>query len=207
MIRNKSTKIHLSLLLLVTVFFIWSLIKPASYWTWASEAIPAVLGLIILIATYNKFRFTTLSYIIIALLAITMFIGAHYTYSKVPLFNWLKDTFDLNRNHYDRFGHLLKGLFVIILREVLLRKTPLTEGPWLVTISISISLAIAALYEIIEWLAFIITKGKVTENFLGTQGDMWDAQWDMSLTFIGSILALLILSPLHKQLLKKIKQY
>lgn len=207
MIRNKSTRIHLLLLFIVTVVFIWSLIKPASYWTWAAEAIPAVLGLIILIATYNKFRFTTLSYIIMAILAIIMFIGGHYTYSKVPLFNWIKDVFDLNRNHYDRFGHLLKGLFAIVIREILLRKTQLTEGPWLVTITLSISLAIAALYEIIEWLAFKITKGKVTENFLGTQGDMWDAQWDMSLAFIGSVLALLILSPLHKRLLKKMKEY
>lgn len=195
--------IHLFLLLVVTAVFIWSVIKPARYSTWAAEAIPAILGLIIIIATYNKFRLTTLSYIIIAILAIIMFVGGHYTYSKVPLFNWLKDVFDLNRNHYDRFGHLIKGLFTIVIREILLRKTQLTKGPWLVTISISISLAIAALYEIIEWLAFKITKGgTAAKDFLGTQGDMWDAQWDMSLALVGSILALLILSTLHNRLLK-----
>ncbi|MCP9227947.1 DUF2238 domain-containing protein [Bacillus mycoides] len=203
MIRNKSKMIHLFLLLVVTAVFIWSVIKPARYSTWAAEAIPAILGLIIIIATYNKFRLTTLSYIIIAILAIIMFVGGHYTYSKVPLFNWLKDVFDLNRNHYDRFGHLIKGLFTIVIREILLRKTQLTKGPWLVTISISISLAIAALYEIIEWLAFKITKGgTAAKDFLGTQGDMWDAQWDMSLALVGSILALLILSTLHNRLLK-----
>ncbi|EJR74367.1 hypothetical protein IK7_05593 [Bacillus cereus VD156] len=108
MIRDKSKMIHLFLLLIVTTVFIWSVIKPARYSTWAAEAIPAVLGLIFIIAIYNKFRFTTLSYIIIAILAIIMFIGGHYTYSKVPLFNWIKDAFDLNRNHYDRFGHLIK---------------------------------------------------------------------------------------------------
>ncbi|MDM5152681.1 DUF2238 domain-containing protein [Bacillus sp. DX1.1] len=204
MIRNKSTVIHLFLLLVVTAVFIWSVIKPAGYLTWAAEAIPAVLGLIIIIATYNKFRLTTLSYIIIALLAIIMFVGGHYTYSKVPLFNWIKDVFDLNRNHYDRFGHLIKGLFTIVIREILLRKTQLTEGPWLVTISISISLAVAALYEIIEWLAFKIAKGgKAAKGFLGMQGDIWDAQWDMSLALVGSILALLTLSTLHNRLLKK----
>ncbi|MCX2827239.1 DUF2238 domain-containing protein [Bacillus pseudomycoides] len=204
MIRDKSKMIHLFLLLIVTAVFIWSVIKPARYSTWAAEAIPAVLGLIIIIAIYNKFRFTTLSYIVIAILAIIMFIGGHYTYSKVPLFNWIKDVFDLNRNHYDRFGHLIKGLFTIVIREILLRKTQLTEGPWLVTISISISLAIAALYEIIEWLAFKITKGgTAAKDFLGTQGDMWDAQWDMSLALVGSILALLTLSKLHNRLLKK----
>lgn len=196
--------IHLFLLLIVTAVFIWSVIKPASYSSWAAEAIPAVLGLIIIIAIYNKFRFTTLSYIIIAILAIIMFIGGHYTYSKVPLFNWIKDVFDLNRNHYDRFGHLIKGLFIIVIREILLRKTQLTEGSWLVTISISVSLAIAALYEIIEWLAFKIAKGgKGAKDFLGMQGDIWDAQWDMSLALVGSILTLLTLSTLHNRLLKK----
>ncbi|KEK21712.1 DUF2238 domain-containing protein [Bacillus gaemokensis] len=203
MIRNKNTVIHLFLLLVVTAVFIWSVINPARYSTWAAEAIPAVLGLIIIIATYNKFRLTTLSYMIIAILAIIMFVGGHYTYSKVPLFNWIKDIFDLNRNHYDRFGHLIKGLFTIVIREILLRKTQLTEGLWLVTISISISLAIAALYEIIEWLAFKIAKGgKAAKDFLGMQGDIWDAQWDMSLALVGSILALLILSTLHNRLLK-----
>ncbi|MGH1326366.1 DUF2238 domain-containing protein [Bacillus pretiosus] len=196
--------IHLFLLLIVTAVFIWSVIKPARYSSWAAEAIPAVLGLIIIIAIYNKFRFTTLSYIIIAILAIIMFIGGHYTYSKVPLFNWIKDVFDLNRNHYDRFGHLIKGLFTIVIREILLRKTQLTEGPWLFTICISVSLAIAALYEIIEWLAFKIAKGgKGAKDFLGMQGDIWDAQWDMSLALVGSILTLLTLSTLHNRLLKK----
>ncbi|MEK4605034.1 DUF2238 domain-containing protein [Bacillus sp. FSL L8-0099] len=204
MIRDKSKMIHLFLLLIVTTVFIWSVIKPTRYSSWAAEAIPAVLGLIIIIAIYNRFRFTTLSYIIIAILAIIMFIGGHYTYSKVPLFNWIKDVFDLNRNHYDRFGHLIKGLVTIVIREILLRKTQLTEGPWLVTISISISLAIAALYEIIEWLAFKIAKGgKTAKDFLGMQGDIWDAQWDMSLALVGSILALLTLSILHNRLLKK----
>ncbi|MGQ3545380.1 DUF2238 domain-containing protein [Bacillus cereus] len=204
MIRNKSKMVHLFLLLIVTAVFIWSVIKPARYSSWAAEAIPAVLGLIIIIAIYNKFRFTTLSYIIIAILSIIMFIGGHYTYSKVPLFNWIKDVFDLNRNHYDRFGHLIKGLFTIVIREILLRKTQLTEGPWLVTICISVSLAIAALYEIIEWLAFKIAKGGTTaKDFLGMQGDIWDAQWDMSLALVGSILALLTLSTLHNRQLKK----
>lgn len=204
MIKGNNTMIHLFLLLVVTAIFIWSVIKPDGYLSWAAEVFPALVGLIIVIATYNKFRLTTLSYIIIAILAIIMFVGGHYTYSRVPFFNWIKDVFDLNRNHYDRFGHLLKGLFAIVIREILLRKTQLTRGAWLVSIIISISLAIAALYEIIEWLSFKITKGrKIAKNFLGMQGDMWDAQWDMSLALIGSILALLILSKLHNRLLKK----
>ncbi|MBJ8152844.1 DUF2238 domain-containing protein [Bacillus cereus] len=204
MIRNKRTVIHLFLLLVVIAVFIWSVINPAKYSTWAAEAIPAIFGLFIVITTYNKFRLTTLSYMIITILSITMFVGGHYTYSEVPLFNWIQDIFDLKRNHYDRFGHLIKGLFIIVIREILLRKTQLTEGPWLITISISISLSIAALYEIIEWLAFQLAKGgQAAKDFLGMQGDIWDAQWDMSLALVGSIFALLTLSTLHNRLLKK----
>ncbi|WP_257958687.1 DUF2238 domain-containing protein [Bacillus sp. V3-13] len=203
--KHKGTSIHLSLLFLVAAIFIWSMIKPTGgYLTWALEVAPAVVGLIIAIATYNKFRLTTLSYIIIAILAIIMFVGGHYTYSRVPLFNWLKDVYDLKRNHYDRFGHLIKGLIVIVIREILLRKTPLTTGAWLFTIVTSISLALAAFYEIIEWLVSMITKGgKASKDFLGNQGDIWDSQWDMSFALIGSILALLLFSKLHNRLLKK----
>ncbi|MDQ0246838.1 putative membrane protein [Bacillus fengqiuensis] len=202
--RGKSTTIHLFLLMVVIAVFIWSVIKPAGYLTWALEVSPAIVGLIIVFATYNKFRLTTLSYVIITILAISMFVGGHYIYSKVPLFDWIKDVYDLKRNHYDRFGHLLKGLFAIVLREILLRETVLTKGSWLFTIVISMSLAISALYEIIEWLVSKITKGgKASKDFLGTQGDIWDTQWDMLWTLVGSIVALLILSRLHDRLLKK----
>ncbi|WP_110927456.1 DUF2238 domain-containing protein [Bacillus massiliglaciei] len=202
--KDQTKKIHLVLLSLVTAVFIWSVIQPEGYLIWTMEVLPAGVLLIILIATYNKFRLTTLSYIIIAILSITMFIGAHYTYSKVPLFNWIKDHYDLNRNQYDRFGHFLKGLYAIVIREIVIRKTPLKKGPWLWAVTLSFALTIASLYEIIEWLATIISKGgKASKDFLGTQGDIWDAQWDMSLTLIGSIIVLLTFSKLHNNLLRK----
>ncbi|MFF2457776.1 DUF2238 domain-containing protein [Peribacillus simplex] len=204
--RDKSILIHLLFLLLVTAVFIWSVFKPEGYLIWTMEVFPAVVFLIYLLATYNKFRLTTLSYFVIAVLSITMFIGGHYTYSKVPAFNWLKDHYDLSRNHYDRFGHFLKGLFAIVIREILIRKTPLTKGPWLFAVTLSFALAIGALYEIIEWITAIVSKGgKASKEFLGTQGDIWDAQWDMSLTLIGSILVLFTLSKLHDKLLRKVK--
>ncbi|MCL6571110.1 MAG: DUF2238 domain-containing protein [Bacillus sp. (in: Bacteria)] len=202
MIRDKSTTINLILLFLVTAVFIWSVIQPAGYLLWIMEVLPAIVVLIFVITTYNKFRLTTLSYIIIAILSIIMFIGGHYTYSKVPLFNWIKDYFDLNRNHYDRFGHFLKGLFAIVIREIVIRRTLLTRGFWIISVTLSFSLAIGALYEIIEWLASQIAKGKkASTDFLGMQGDIWDAQWDMLLLLLGSILALLIFSKLHNKLL------
>jgi putative membrane protein len=203
---DKGTKLHISLLVVVIVVFIWSVIKPAVFWTWAAEAGPSVVALIIIILTYKKFRLTSLSYWIIALLSILTFIGGHYTYAEVPLFNWIKDEFNLQRNHYDRFGHFLKGLSAIVVREILIRNTPLTKGNWLFAISTSIVLAIAALYEIVEWLSTKLPYAKkATEDFLGMQGDEWDAQWDMSFALIGSILALIVFSKLHNRQLKNQK--
>ena len=207
LVLDKGTKVNLFLLIVVTLVFIWSAFKPAEILTWVAEVSPAVVVWIIVIATYNKFRLTSLSYFIIALLSILTFIGGHYTYEEVPLFNWIKDEFHLNRNHYDRFGHFLKGLSVIVVRELLVRQTPLTKDNWLFGIATSIMLAIAALYEIIEWLSTKLplqNAGEGTKNFLGMQGDVWDAQWDMSLALIGSILSLLIFSKLHNKLLNKL---
>lgn len=188
------------------IVLIWSLIKPGEgYMVWLMEVLPSVIVLIFLILIYNKFRLTTLSYVIITLLAILTFIGGHYSYSKVPLFNWLKDYFDLQRNHYDRFGHFLKGLMVIVIMEVLLRKTTLLKSKTTTFIAICITLSIGALYEIIEWASIKIAKGgKATKDFLGMQGDIWDAQWDMSLLLVGSILAILFFAKLLYKRLEKI---
>ncbi len=199
------SKIHITLLVIVSIVFIWSVIKPSSYLDWLAEVSPGIVAILVVTALYRKFRFTTLSYCIIALLAILTFIGGHYTYSEVPLFNWIKDEFHLQRNHYDRFGHFLKGLLAIVIREIVIRKTPLTKGAWLTGITISIILAIAAFYEIIEWLSTRISKGsRGAKDFLGMQGDRWDAQWDMFLALLGTVFALLLLTKLHDKLLKRL---
>lgn len=202
---NKRTMVPILYLLVVLAIFIWSAINPKEgYLVWLMEVFPAVIGLIFFTFIYYRFRLTTLSYFIIALLSILTFIGGHYSYSKVPLFSWIKDHFDLQRNHYDRFGHFLKGLIVIVIRELLIKTSPLSKGKWLTFIVLCISLAIGAFYEIIEWSSTKIFKsGTAVKDFLGAQGDKWDAQWDMSLLLIGSFLALLIFSKLHDSLLKK----
>jgi len=207
MVLNKSSKVHITLLTIVILVFIWSVIKPKEFFIWVVEVGPAVLILIIICATYNRFRFTSLSYFIIALLSILTFIGGHYTYEEVPLFNWIKEEFHLKRNHYDRLGHFMKGLTVIVVREILIRNIQLTRGVWLFGISTSIVLTIAALYEIIEWLSTKMpVKVQKTKDFLGMQGDEWDAQWDMTCALVGAILSYLVLSKLHDKLLKKVKR-
>ncbi|MCK1996977.1 DUF2238 domain-containing protein [Psychrobacillus psychrodurans] len=199
-----SSKIHINLLIIVIIVLIWSAINPLDYLDWLAEVSPGLVIIIILTLTYRKFRFTTLSYFIIAFLCILTFIGGHFTYSEVPLFNWIKEEFDLKRNHYDRMGHFFKGFSAIVVRELLLRLTPLSKGAWLFGITTSIILSIAALYEIIEWLSTKISKGgKAAKDFVGMQGDQWDAQWDMALAFTGCLIALLILSKWQNKLLKR----
>ena len=209
MTQNKpiTKKFHVFLLLIVIVVLIWSLIKPLSYSSWAADGGPYVIGLIIVIAAYHRFQFTTLSYIIITILAIIEFIGAHYTFSKVPLFDWIKDWFDLKRNHYDRFGHFMIGGAVIIVREIIIRKTKVQKGAWLFLFSFSFIMMFSALYEIIEMLSFKVAKGsKMAKDFLGMQGDRWDAEWDMTMALIGSILSYIIFARLHNKLLAKVRK-
>ncbi|KSU59056.1 hypothetical protein AS034_19045 [[Bacillus] enclensis] len=194
--------LHIVFLFVVLIVLIWSLIKPEEgYMVLLMEVLPSVLVLLFLVSTYNKFRLTTVSYVIITILVILTFIGGHYSYSKVPLFTWFKDYFDLHRNHYDRFGHFLKGSLVIVIIEVLVRKTALTKSKTTNFIALCITLAIGAFYEIIEWASATIgKKGKVTKDFLGMQGDIWDAQWDMALLLAGSILSLFFVKILYKEL-------
>ena len=166
MSRKKGSSIHIFLLLVVTLVLIWSLIKPEEgYGVLLMESSPSVLAVIFLIIRFNQFRLT-ISYVIITLLVILTFIGGHYSYAKVPLFTWIKDYFDLNRNNYDRFGHLLKGLIVIVIIELLLRKTVLVQSKITNFIAVCITLAIGALYEIIEWVSTKIGKeGKAQKTF------------------------------------------
>jgi putative membrane protein len=201
---KRGSSIHFFLLFIVTLVLIWSLIKPEEgYMVLLMEVFPSVLVLIFLISRYNQFRLTNVSYCLITLLVILTFIGGHYSYSKVPLFTWIKDYFDLQRNHYDRFGHFLKGAMVIVIIEILLRKTVLLKSKTTNFIALCITLAIGAFYEIIEWASTKIGKeGKATKDFLGMQGDIWDAQWDMAFLLVGSILSLFFTKILYKGLEK-----
>ena len=181
---------------------IWSGINPKDYFTWLLEVFPALIGLIILAATYNKFRLTPLAYILILVHCIILMVGGHYTYAEVPLFNLIRDTFGMARNNYDKIGHLAQGFIpAIIAREILLRKKVVTQQGWMNFLVICICLAISAFYELIEWWAALLS-GEAAEDFLGTQGYIWDTQSDMGLALLGAIISLLILSRLHdKQML------
>jgi putative membrane protein len=179
-------------------------IGPTDRATWWLEVIPVMIAVPLLWLTRERFPLTPLVYILITVHAAILMLGGHYTYAQVPLGFWAQDVFDFARNPYDRLGHFAQGFVpAIIAREILLRSTPLRRGGWLFFIVACICLAISACYEFLEWWAALIGGGSA-EAFLGTQGDVWDTQWDMFLAMIGAITALATLSRLHDRALARV---
>jgi len=190
---------YIVLLSLLGVAFVWSAIHPVDRLTWALEVAPVMIALPVLFATYRSFVFTQLVYALILIHAVILLVGGHYTYAEVPLFNWLRDTYELSRNYYDRVGHFAQGFVpAMVAREILLRKSPLVAGRWLFFIVSCICLSISAFYEFIEWWVAAY-EGGAADAFLGTQGDVWDTQWDMLMALIGALAAQAFLARLHDQ--------
>ncbi|MGB2832268.1 MAG: DUF2238 domain-containing protein [Methylotenera sp.] len=205
---NNRRPFFITLLALFSAVFAWSAVKPHDYFTWFLEVFPALIALPILFFSYKKFPLTHLLYSLIFLHAIILMVGGHYTYAEVPLFNWLRDTFHLDRNYYDRVGHVAQGFVpAIIAREILLRKNVVTNvenhGAWLFFLVTCVCLAISAFYEFLEWWV-AVASGSDAVAFLATQGDIWDTQWDMFLALIGAVTAQLLLAKVHDQQLKRL---
>jgi len=180
-----------------TIALIVSGVQPYDGVTWLLEVMPILLAVPVLILTCRRFPLTPLAYRLIFIHALILMLGGHYTYARVPLGFWVQDLLDLSRNHYDRLGHLAQGFVpAIITREVLLRCTPLRRGGWLFFLVTAVCLAASACYEFIEWWAALI-GGEAAESFLGTQGDVWDTQWDMFMALVGAIAAQVLLARTH----------
>ena len=194
--------------LIVTVaVFIWSGINPYDRFTWWLEVAPVLIALPVLLLTWKRFPLTDLLYILIAVHAVILMVGGHYTYARVPFFDLLRDYLGSVRNSYDGLGHLAQGFIpAMVARELLVRTSPLRPGKWLFTLIIFSCLGISAVYEIIEWAAAVWTGGNA-EDFLGTQGDPWDTQKDMVLAGVGAILALVTLGKVHNRSLEKLKKH
>jgi putative membrane protein len=182
----------------------WSGIGPYERGTWWLEVAPVLIGAPILVATARTAPLSPLLYRLLFLHAVILMIGGHYTYARVPAGFWVQDWLDLSRNHYDRLGHLAQGFVPAILaREILRRWSPLDGSRWLPFLVVCVCLAFSALYELIEWWAAVL-GGAAAESFLGTQGDVWDSQWDMFLALIGACAALGLLARAHDRSLAAI---
>jgi putative membrane protein len=172
--------------------------------TWALEVAPLFIAVPVLLATARRFPLTPLAYRLIFVHALILMVGGHYTYAKVPLGFWVQDALHLARNHYDRLGHFAQGFVpAIITREILIRRSPLPPGKWLAFLVTCVCLSVSACYEFIEWGAALL-GGSSADAFLGTQGDVWDTQWDMFMALLGAIAALLLLSRLHDRRLARL---
>ncbi|MGR8999711.1 MAG: DUF2238 domain-containing protein [Gammaproteobacteria bacterium] len=189
------------------IFFtvlIWSVINPKDYLTWALETAPAIIAFIVLIATRSRFPLTNLAYGLILIHSVILMIGGHYTYAEVPLFDWFKEVFNLERNNYDKVGHFAQGFVpAIIAREIIIRNHVLKNTNWLNFFVICICLAISAFYELIEWCVAIVSK-EAAESFLGTQGYIWDTQSDMAYALLGAMVALATLNHTHDRQINKL---
>lgn len=180
-------------------------ISPHDYTTWLLEVAPILVGLPILIITGRRFRLSQLLYRLLFIHAVILMVGGHYTYAEVPLGYWIKDAFGFARNNYDRIGHFAQGFVpAILVREVLLRRSPLVPGKWLSFLTICVCMTISVLYEFIEWWSAVI-GGEAADAFLGTQGDVWDTQWDMFMCLIGATTSLTLLSRMHDRILNDLK--
>src|ERR1700710_2936460 len=176
--------------LLVVLFFaglIISAINPHDYFTWILEVFPAMIGFVVIVATFKSFRFTYLTYVFILAHCFVLFIGGHYTYAKVPLFDLVKEVFHQSRNNYDKLGHFFQGFVpAMITREILIRKGVFKKPGWIPFFTVCVCCTISMLYEFLEWFVSV-TSGSSGDSFLGTQGDIWDTQSDMLSATIGAI--------------------
>ncbi|HEX3235164.1 MAG TPA: DUF2238 domain-containing protein [Gemmatimonadales bacterium] len=192
--QRRPSAYELVLLGSMLALLVWSGIHPHDRFTWWLEVAPIFLGVPALILLYPRLRLTPLVYTLIWIHCLILMLGGHYTYAQVPLGFWMESWFGFTRNHYDRIGHLAQGFIPAMLaREIFIRRSPLGRSRWLPFMVICFCLAFSAFYELVEfWTA--LAEGSAATDFLGTQGDPWDTQWDMMLALIGAIVSLLLLS-------------
>lgn len=183
----------------------WSAVRPHDYFTWFLEIAPVFIGLPLALALHRRFPLSTLLLVLLWWHSVILIFGGHYTYARVPLGDWAMHWFGWTRNNYDKLGHFAQGFVpAILVREILIRTSPLKGSRWLAFLIVSVCLAFSALYELVEW-AVAVSSGAAADDFLGTQGDPWDTQTDMAWALVGAILAVLVMPRWHDRSLAKLK--
>lgn len=196
---------YLILLLFFTSGLILSGINPRNTFHWIGETLPAIIGAVILVRTHKKFCFSMFTYIFILFSCYLLFLGAHYTFSRVPYFEWPGSMFGYHRNNFDKFGHFFQGVIpVLISRELFIRKGIVQGKSFVSFLSVCVAMTTAAVYELIEYIACSIADKNPT-TFLGTQGYIWDSQSDMLFALIGALFTIWILKYPHDRSIAKVK--
>ena len=185
---------------------VWSAVAPADRLTWWLEMAWVIIGLPLAVWVARTRGMTGMLVVLLTLHAIILAVGAHYTYEHVPLGEWVRGWTGSARNNFDRLGHLMQGFVpAIIARELLRRTSPLVPGAWLRVLMIALAVAFSSCFEMIEWCAAVLL-GSSADAYLGSQGDPWDAQWDMFCALVGATAATLTLSAWHERQLKRLAQ-
>jgi putative membrane protein len=170
--------------------------------TWLLEVVWVLIGLPLVVALHKRFPLTRLLTWLLVLHALVLCYGGQYTYAETPLGEWAQELFGTRRNNYDRFAHVVQGFVpAVAVREVLLRRTPLRPGGWTGFLTVCVCLTISACFEFVEWFS-ALTLGSGADDFLGTQGDQWDTQWDMFLCLCGAVVSLLVWRRIHDRQLR-----
>lgn len=182
---------------MVLAGLLWSGWNPHDRLTWLMEVLPVMLVLPVLWLTHRRFPLTQLLLIAIFLHCAVLMLGGAYTYARVPLGFALQDLLGLARNPYDRIGHFFQGLVpALAARELYIRHAVINGRGWLAFLVLCTVLAVSAAYELIEWSA-ALAMGQGADQFLGTQGDVWDTQSDMFMALLGAIAALALFARRH----------
>ncbi len=196
-----------SLLAIVVVALIASGIAPTDRLTWLMEVAPVLIALPLMIATRRSYPLTLLLTVLIAIHALVLIGGGAYTYARVPFGFWLQDILGTLRNPYDKIGHFMQGFVpAMVAREILLRGDFVRGRRMTAFLCVCVAMAISACYELIEWAA-ALALGQGADEFLGTQGDVWDTQSDMFMALIGASTALLLLARWHDRQLAALRPH
>jgi putative membrane protein len=206
-VMEKNDRNNMILLSLYLIVAIWSAWEPYGQLVWLMQSVAAHIVVLVLIITYRRFRFTTFIYAVVLIHMTVILIGAHYTYSRNPLFELIKVQLDLSRNYYDRVGHFFQGFGpALMAREVLIRGKHVRQGRMLSFIVVSMCLGMSAFYELLE-LGTSYVLGLPVEVVMGMQGSALDSQWDMLMALIGSITALALFTRIHDRKIRAKNEY
>lgn len=200
--RSRTLSASAALLFGILIF---SGIAPFDRMTWALEVFPVVIALVVMVGSYRRFPLTTLLYACIFAHCLILILGGVYTYARVPLGFEIAELFNLTRNPYDKIGHFFQGFVpALVAREVLVRGEFVNGRRMLNFLIVCVVLAISAFYELIEWWVALLA-GQGADEFLGTQGYVWDTQSDMLMALIGAITVLVLLGSWHDRQMEKLE--
>ncbi|MDH3324192.1 MAG: DUF2238 domain-containing protein [Candidatus Peregrinibacteria bacterium] len=188
----------LTLLILFIPYWTYLAFDPYERGIWWAENLPVMATVLVLILTFRKFRFSNLSYFFMAWWIFGHTYGGHYSFSLAP-FDLVNDFFGWERNMFDRFGHFMIGLFALPVAELMWRNKWITKPVPTILFALFSIVTLAAFYELIEWQFAVIFGGESASDFLGSQGDVWDAQKDILMDTLGAIFSLLFFKQITKE--------